>query len=390
MPPNGEPPAPLSEPKVQDSQLKAQRYLNSATEVFDLADVEKHNSINKGAWVIHDGGVYDVTSFLRENAHPGGVDVVSEYLGGDITEVFSDGDHAHSRSALQMLLQYRIGWTSEGFQAKVTSPHGVDQEREDANKKYGIDMTKPLVMQMPKLGKDYMSYVHNPQHSWPGKSGSARMFATPFLEFFSRTPWWIVPAVWLPEVYAEVALVMSAYNLSFSFILPLMIYGFLVWTLLEYVLHRFLFHIAESMVCGKWTIVMHYLLHGVHHHMPTDKARLVFPPVLTLVLKALVFSFFYAICTLLRLGDASFPVSVCTIAGSTLGYICYDVSHYMYDSDLCGRSYSSPYCLNRFHFMDPKVGYFRRMKSYHINHHYKNVELGALALCSSMQHDTLH
>ena len=179
MPPNGEPTAPLSEPKVQESQVKAQRYLNAATEVFDLAEVEKHNTLNKGAWVIHDGSVYDVTSFLRENAHPGGFDVVSEYLGSDITEVFSDGDHAHSRSALQMLLQYRIGWTSEGFQAKVTGSHDVDQEREDANKKYGIDMTKPLVMQMPKLGKDYMSYVHNPQHSWPGKSGSARMFASP-------------------------------------------------------------------------------------------------------------------------------------------------------------------------------------------------------------------
>lgn len=31
--------------------------------------------------------------------------------------------------------------------------------------------------------------------------------------------------------------------------------------------------------------------------------------------------------------------------------------------------------------MDPKVGYFRRMKSYHINHHYKNVELGPSSRC---------
>jgi hypothetical protein len=36
---------------------------------------------------------------------------------------------------------------------------------------------------------------------------------------------------------------------------------------------------------------------------------------------------------------------------------------------------------DRFHFMDPKVGYFRRMKSYHINHHYKNVELGPSSPC---------
>jgi hypothetical protein len=35
--------------------------------------------------------------------------------------------------------------------------------------------------------------------------------------------------------------------------------------------------------------------------------------------------------------------------------------------------------------MDPKVGHFRRMKSYHINHHYKNVELGTFSLLWSLQ-----
>jgi hypothetical protein len=209
-------------------------------------------------------------------------------------------------------------------------------------------MTQPLVMQMPKLGKNYMSYVHNPQHNWPGKSGSARMFATPFLEFFSRTPWWLVPLVWVPQVYAELAFVKSAYDLSLSFVLSMTMFGIFTWTFLEYVLHRFLFHIAESMVCGKWTIVMHYLLHGVHHHMPTDKARLVFPPVLTLLLKALVFSCFYVICVLLRLGDLCIPVSICTISGATLGYICYDVSHYMYGSTCALFTCALPHFLTGF------------------------------------------
>jgi 4-hydroxysphinganine ceramide fatty acyl 2-hydroxylase len=343
MPPYGESPAPLPEPKVHGAQNKTQGYLNAVTEVFDSAEIEKHNSISKGAWVVHNGGVYDVTSFLRENAHPGGIDIVSEYLGGDITEVFTEGDHLHSKSAFKMLSQYRIGWTSEGFQAQISGSHSVDPEREDANKKYGIDMTQPLVMQMPKLGKNYMSYVHNPQHAWPGKNGSARMFASSFLEFFSRTPWWLVPTVWIPEVYAEVAYAKSTFDLSLSFVLCFITFGFFVWTFLEYVLHRFLFHIAESMVCGKWTIVMHYLLHGVHHHMPTDKARLVFPPVLTLVLKALVFFCFYVMCTVMQLGDLSLPVSICTIAGATLGYICYDISHYWYGCNFSRFCFALPH-----------------------------------------------
>ena len=353
MPPNGEPPAPLPEPKAHGSQNKAQRYLNAVNEVFDVSEIEKHNSINNGAWVIHSGSVYDVTSFLRENAHPGGIDIVSEYLGSDITEVFSDGDHSHSKSALQMLLQYRIGWTAEGFQAKISQSHS-DRDREDANKKYGIDMTQPLVMQMPKLGKDYMSYVHNPQHAWPGKRGSARMFASPFLEFFSRTPWWIVPTIWIPEVYAEVSYAKATYDLSFSFVLSAMVFGFMLWTLIEYVLHRFLFHVAESMVCSKWTIVLHYLLHGVHHHMPTDKARLVFPPVLTLIIKAFIFSCFYVTCAAMRLGELTVPVCICTIAGSTLGYILYDVSHYMCGRAACSISCALSQCSTGFISWTPK------------------------------------
>ena len=337
MPPHSEPSA-HSEPKVQG-------YLSSVTEVIDLEEVEKHNSIKNGAWVVHDGSVYDVTAFLRENAHPGGIVVVSEYLGGDITEAFTDGDHSHSKSALQMLSQYRIGWTSQGFQAKIIGNHNVDREREDANKKFGIDMTQPLVMQMPKLGSEYMRYVHNPQHSWPGKAGSARMFASPVLEFFSRTPWWLVPTVWIPEVYAEVAYARSVYDTSLPFTLGVMACGLFVWTLIEYSLHRFLFHIAEPFVRGKWLIVMHYLLHGVHHHMPTDKSRLVFPPVLTLIIKAVIFAFFLGIFTLAGLGDAVVPTSICMIAGATLGYVCYDVSHYMYDSAFFGFTCCLPHSM---------------------------------------------
>ncbi len=41
--------------------------------------------------------------------------------------------------------------------------------------------------------------------------------------------------------------------------------------------------------------------------------------------------------------------------------------------------------LNRFHFMTPQLGHWRTMKSYHINHHYKNVDLGTSSPCVSRQ-----
>src|SRR5205814_1435280 len=67
---------------------------------------------------------------------------------------------------------------------------------------------------------------------------------------------------------------------------PLYLAGALIWSLMEYVLHRKVFHYQASSKLGKR---MFWLLHGVHHDWPTDKLRLVFPPTISLPLAAIVF-----------------------------------------------------------------------------------------------------
>jgi len=46
------------------------------------------------------------------------------------------------------------------------------------------------------------------------------------------------------------------------------------------------------------------------------------------------------------------------MSGALIGYICYDLTHYYLHH---GRAY---------------FNYFRKMKSYHFDHHYKNYDLG--------------
>ena len=71
------------------------------------AEVSTHNNIDD-AWVIVDGVVYEVTSFLK--SHPGGVSVTEEHLGQDISDVIrSDEVHRHSSTAYKLLEQYKIG-----------------------------------------------------------------------------------------------------------------------------------------------------------------------------------------------------------------------------------------------------------------------------------------
>ena len=74
--------------------------------VYDLVEVAKHDQ-QGDAWIVIDGYVHDVTSFLVE--HPGGQDVVLDHLGKDASEVFvSESIHAHGDAAFKMLSKYPL------------------------------------------------------------------------------------------------------------------------------------------------------------------------------------------------------------------------------------------------------------------------------------------
>jgi 4-hydroxysphinganine ceramide fatty acyl 2-hydroxylase len=49
------------------------------------------------------------------------------------------------------------------------------------------------------------------------------------------------------------------------------VFGCIVWTILEYTLHRFLFHLDFYLPDNGVAITLHFLLHGIHHYLPMDK-----------------------------------------------------------------------------------------------------------------------
>lgn len=61
---------------------------------FTLEEIAKHNTEND-CWVIIDGSVYDLTSFLPD--HPGGKKAVMTFAGRDATEEF---DMLHDRKVI--------------------------------------------------------------------------------------------------------------------------------------------------------------------------------------------------------------------------------------------------------------------------------------------------
>lgn len=95
--------------------------------------------------------------------------------------------------------------------------------------------------------------------------------------------------------------------------------GLLAWTLLEYVLHRFVFHF-EPDPASEAQRDLAYLVHGVHHDWPYDRDRLVMPPVVAAVIALAVGLPLRAL-----LGPHLFPGA---FAGLVAGYVWYDLTHF--------------------------------------------------------------
>jgi len=126
-------------------------------------------------------------------------------------------------------------------------------------------------------------------------------------------------------------------------------FGNAIWTILEYLFHRFVFHIDGLLPDRPVFLLLHFMMHGVHHYLPMDRLRLVMPPTL----------FFTLQTPMTRLAYAIFPTAMANgiISGAFTFYILYDCMHYALH-----------------HTKLPN--YLKEMKKYHLAHHYKNFDLG--------------
>lgn len=128
--------------------------------------------------------------------------------------------------------------------------------------------------------------------------------------------------------------------------MALCVAGVLLWTLVEYVLHRWVFHYQPRSVWGQR---LHFLMHGVHHAFPRDSTRLVMPPAVSVPL-ALLFCALFRVTT----GAWADPLS----AGFAVGYVAYDTIHF--------ATHHLP--------MPGRLG--RALKAYHLRHHYTDDHRG--------------
>ena len=123
--------------------------------------------------------------------------------------------------------------------------------------------------------------------------------------------------------------------------------GILVWTLFEYFLHRYLFHLQIDSAMGRR---IHFMIHGCHHDYPNDSMRLVIPTGAALGLAALTYWMFYFFIVFLF--GADLGVHHGFFSSFVMGYITYDMMHYAT------------------HYAKFKNKWFREIQKNHLDHHH--------------------
>ncbi|MDZ7274494.1 MAG: sterol desaturase family protein [candidate division KSB1 bacterium] len=127
----------------------------------------------------------------------------------------------------------------------------------------------------------------------------------------------------------------------------LFVLGVFLWTLTEYLLHRFVFHYQPK---SQWGQKLHFLFHGIHHNYPNDSTRLVMPPVVSIPLAVL-----FGVLFRMILGPVFFAP---LFSGYLVGYLCYDMIHYA-----------------THHFsLKSRAGLW--LKHHHMRHHFQNENRG--------------
>jgi 4-hydroxysphinganine ceramide fatty acyl 2-hydroxylase len=178
------------------------------------------------------------------------------------------------------------------------------------------------------------------------KNESVRMFESRILEFFSHVHPITPLGIYVPVVLFLLDLALRKRALGIGVVLGVFVVGLLLWTLVEYTMHRWAFHYEPK---SRWGKQLHFLLHGVHHDYPKDASRLVMPPIVSIPLALFFCGLFFLVFG--RVAPAAF-------AGFLCGYLFYDMVHYAT------------------HHFSMKRGVWLWLKKYHMRHHYDDDHVG--------------
>lgn len=175
----------------------------------------------------------------------------------------------------------------------------------------------------------------------PKNTGSGKLFENQLLEKLTHTPAHLAISVF---VIISVGLIYYGFSqnyLQVGMSVGLFLSGLLLFTLVEYMMHRFIFHMAPV---TKLREKIAYTMHGIHHEYPRDKGRIAMPVPLSIAISTVFYFIFFLI-----MGDLVYGF----LPGFLTGYALYLGIHYM------------------IHAVQPPKNFFKYLWIHHGSHHYK-------------------
>ena len=145
----------------------------------------------------------------------------------------------------------------------------------------------------------------------------ARLFKNDLLERLTHTRLTITIGFWFPVSCGEIALGLSQAQLTSASTIGALAAGLAAWVPVEYLLHRFVFHLdrwipAAARFC--------FVMHGCHHADPSDASRDMMPLVGSTPIMCVVLA-----CSILSFGPA---LGFVFVGAFGLAYLAYDVMHH--------------------------------------------------------------
>jgi sterol desaturase/sphingolipid hydroxylase (fatty acid hydroxylase superfamily) len=178
-------------------------------------------------------------------------------------------------------------------------------------------------------------------------SDSIRIFKNDLFENLSKVHYLVPLIVYIPVIIFLGWKSFTDTRLDLLHFIGWVAIGLFIWTITEYVLHRWVFHFYPKSEFGQR---IHFIFHGVHHDYPNDSKRLVLPPSASIPMAlALYFLFLY----ILPAGTI-----YAFYTGFLIGYLIYDMTHY---------------ALHHANFKSP---FWKQLKQHHMLHHYSDSTKG--------------
>lgn len=176
----------------------------------------------------------------------------------------------------------------------------------------------------------------------PDNDHTAHLFQNPILERISKTHFSIPIILFFIIGAISFYFAVRATDIKLGTGVLVFIAGLIGFTLLEYLMHKYFFHMEpDNLIKDK----IQYHVHGVHHDYPKDKFRMAMPPFMSLAYALIL----YFIFTFL-MGD----YGLYFLPGFLLGYSVYSGVHYAV------------------HALKPPNNFLKVLWINHAIHHYKN------------------